>query len=304
MIIALTGCNENKTKEDKLKIVTTIFPEYDWVKNIVGECEADIMMLLDNGVDLHSYQPTTDDIVSISNCDLFIYIGGESDSWVKDALKTINKSEENTLNLMACIKSSLLNEEEKEGMQESVEDDEDEAYDEHIWLSLRNAEKCCTAICNKISGLDEANKDTYGKNLTEYVTALRSLDTKYSELVSSSVTNTLLFADRFPFLYMVKDYNLDYYAAFSGCSAESEASFATVAFLADKIDELGLKNIFVLENNDKKIANTVIKCAKSSDVGVLTLNSLQNVTASDVESGITYLDVMAENYAILCKALS
>ena len=263
------------------KIVTTIFPEYEWVNNILGQnpANAELTMLLGNGVDLHSYQPTVADIMKISTCDLFIYVGGESDRWVDDALKEAVNKDMVVINLLETLGDKVKEEEIVEGMQGEDEEHEHEhehhhdegeiEYDEHVWLSLKAAGVFCTEIEKAIAEKDPDNKDTYEANLKAYKDKIDALDTEYEEAVVSAKNDTLIFADRFPFRYMTEDYGLDYYAAFIGCSAETEASFETISFLASKVDELGIKNVIVIESSDKKIAETVIDTTESKDQKIL-----------------------------------
>lgn len=310
MTSIFTGCgatSQGSSDSKKLKIVTTIFPEYDWVRNIVGEKENNIelTMLIDNGVDLHSYQPSTDDIVKISKCDIFIYVGGESDEWVEDALKQSSNKDMTVIDLLDVLGDRVKEEEHKEGMQHEEEDEEEEEKetDEHVWLSLKNASALCEHICDKICDKDEANKDTYKANTKSYIQKLDKLDMQYKDAADNAKSKTLVFADRFPFRYMVDDYGLDYYAAFAGCSAECEASFETVIFLAKKVDELGLKNIFQIEGSKSNIAKTVKDNTKSKDQNIVTLDSLQSVTQKDVDGGVTYLGEMEKNLSVLRDAL-
>lgn len=310
MTSIFTGCgatSQGSSDSKKLKIVTTIFPEYDWVRNIVGEKENNIelTMLIDNGVDLHSYQPSTDDIVKISKCDIFIYVGGESDEWVDDALKQSSNKDMTVIDLLDVLGDRVKEEEHKEGMQHEEEDEEEEEKetDEHVWLSLKNASALCEHICDKICDKDEANKDTYLANTKSYIQKLDKLDMQYKDAADNAKSKTLVFADRFPFRYMVDDYGLDYCAAFAGCSAECEASFETVIFLAKKVDELGLKNIFQIEGSKSNIAKTVKDNTKSKDQNIVTLDSLQSVTKKDVDGGVTYLGEMEKNLSVLRDAL-
>lgn len=485
-LLCLAACGQNKSKysskNDKIKVVTTIFPEYDWVREIAGEnSNVDITMLLDNGVDLHSYQPTAEDIMKISSCDMFIYVGGESDEWVEDALKeSVNKNMK-VINLLDVLKDTVKTEEAMPGMQseeghnhgyshfddsdvqdrsltdwsgewqsvypyiengdldevmerkaesgdktaeeykkyyetgyktdvekmsingeegtmeftkngvtskakyeykgykiydyssenrgvryffESVDnasdapkyvqfsdhgispskaehyhiyagndsfdalseemdnwptyypagmtsneikedmlEHEEKEYDEHVWLSLRNAEKLCDAIADSLCDIDSENKNVYSTNAAVYKNKLKELDDQYQNVVKNSTNKTLPFGDRFPFRYMVDDYGLKYYAAFAGCSAESEASFETISFLAKKVDELGLKNVMTIEKSDKKIANTIISNTKNKNQKIFELNSLQSTTSKDVKNGVTYLSVMKSNLNVLKEAL-
>ena len=317
-VCCLSACGQNnpntntqaKDNNDKqVKVVTTIFPEYDWVKEIAGDevSKMDLTILLDNGVDLHSYQPTADDIMKISDCDLFIYVGGESDAWVEDALKEAVNKDMKVINLLDVLGSSVKEEEVVEGM-EAEEEEEDGAeeepeYDEHVWLSLRNAKVLCGAIADDLAEIDTENADTYQENEKAYADKLDELDKKYQETVDSASQKTLLFGDRFPFRYMVDDYGLSYYAAFVGCSAETEASFETITFLAGKTDELGLKNIMTIEKSDQKIAKTIIENTKEKNQGILTLDSMQSTTSDDVKKGATYFSIMESNLSVLQEAL-
>lgn len=304
--------SEAETSSDKkLKIVTTIFPEYDWVKQILGDesSNADLTMLLDDGVDLHSYQPTAEDIAKISDCDLFIYVGGESDAWVDDALKEAVNKNMKVINLLDVLGSTVKEEEVVEGMEAEEEEEESEdgeeepEYDEHVWLSLKNAQTLCEKIGSDLAELDSANAAVYEKNTEDYVEVLSELDKKYQDTVDAASRKTLLFGDRFPFRYMVDDYGLDYYAAFVGCSAETEASFETISFLAKKVDELGLKNVMTIEKSDQKIAKTIIENTKDKNQKILTLDSMQSTTSEDVANGTTYFSVMSDNLNVLSEAL-
>lgn len=304
--------SEDKTEAttDSIAIVTTIFPEYDWVNVILGEnaANAEVTMLLDNGVDLHSYQPTAEDIMKIATCDLFIYVGGESDEWVEDALAEATNKDMQVINLLEVIGENVKEEEVVEGMEaeeehEEADSEEEVEYDEHVWLSLKNAQVLCTAIEESLEVIDSANSDLYKANLEAYVAQLSDLDAQYQAAVDSSEVDTLLFGDRFPFRYLVDDYGLSYYAAFVGCSAETEASFDTITFLAQKVDELSLGTVLTIESSDQKIAQTIVENTQSKDQQILTLDSMQSTTSKDVASGTTYLSVMESNLSVLKAAL-
>ena len=506
LVGALAGCGkQNDTnKTDKLSIVTTIFPEYDWVREILGDKadNAEVTMLLDNGVDLHSYQPTADDIVKISDCDLFIYVGGESDGWVNDALKNATNKNMKVINLLDVLGDSVKTEEVVEGMQETEHDhdhdhskevstfeddevqdrslsdwagdwqsaypfvldgtlddafaamaekgemtaeeyktyyqngyktditnidiegdhieftyedskkvgsnykyvgyyiqnwstgtkaamyrfeaedkdsgapvyiefndhmiepaaaehfhirmsnesfdaivdsesswptffpadmtgeeicehmeghdhDEDEDHeheegeeheheeekDEHVWLSLKNAEVLVNAISKSLQELDPDNKDTYATNAAAYIEKLSALDGEYQAAVDAATYKTVLFGDRFPFRYLVDDYGLSYYAAFVGCSAETEASFETISFLAKKVDELKLPCVLTIEGAQHKISETIVQNTAEKNQKVLTMDSMQSTTSKDVANGTTYLSVMEKNLSVLKEAL-
>ena len=297
-------------KESNIKVVTTIFPEYDWVRQIAGKeaDQMDITMLLDNGVDLHSYQPTAEDIMKVSDCDLFVYVGGESDSWVDDALKQVKNKDMQVVNLLDVLGNSVKEEEVIEGMEPEEEEEEggeeeEPEYDEHVWLSVKNAEVLSKAIADALEKADPDHKDVYQENASAYSEKLKNLDAKYQEVVDGASQKTLLFGDRFPFRYLVDDYGLSYYAAFVGCSAESEASFETISFLANKVDELGLKDIMAIENSNQKIAKTIIENTKEKNQKILTLYSMQSTISDDVKNGTTYLSVMEKNLEVLKEAL-
>ena len=318
-VCALSGCGTSKsgedTKDKKIKIVTTIFPEYDWVMQILGDKadKADVTMLLDKGVALHIYQPSTADIAKISEADVFIYVGGESDEWVEDVLKEAKNKNLKVINLMDVMGDKAKEEEVKEGMQPEEEEHAEEAkdgkeeeeveYDEHVWLSLKNAKIFTKKIADVLSEVDKDNAKTYQANYESYAKKLDDLDKKYADAVASAKNKTLVFGDRFPFRYLVNDYGLDYYAAFVGCSAESEASFETVTFLAKKIDELGLGNVLTIEGKNHKIAKTVVDNTKNKDQKVLTMDSMQSTTSKDVKDGATYLGIMEKNLEVLKEAL-
>lgn len=304
---AKTTENTDKT----LNIATTIFPEYDWTRAILGDRTDDVnlTMLLDNGTDLHSFQPAVKDIMKVSSCDLLIYVGGESDQWIEDALESAQNKDMKTINLMEVLGDSIKEEETVEGMQESEhdhdhEDEEEKEYDEHVWTSMRNAEVICDAIAETLEEMDPENKEIYQSNAETYKEKLSALDEAYQETVNNAKQKTLVFADRFPFRYLVDDYDLSYYAAFSGCSAESEASFKTVTFLAGKVDELGVKSVLTMEKSDDRIAQTVIENTKAKDQKILQLNSMQSITSEEIADGATYLSVMEDNLGVLKEALN
>ena len=306
---SISAPSASQSGSKPLKIVTTIFPEYDWVRQILGERAKNVglTMLLDNGVDLHSYQPTADDIIKISDCDLFIYVGGESDGWVEDALKEATNKEMQVINLLDVLGEQVKEEEVVEGMEAEEEESEDEdepEYDEHVWLSLKNAETLCNAITDALEEIDPANKDAYAANAASYLEKLAALDGEYQTVVDNAARKTVLFGDRFPFRYLVDDYGLSYYAAFAGCSAETEASFETISFLAGKVNELGLPCVLTIEGAQHKIAETIVQNTAKKNQSILTLDSMQSTTSTDVENGTTYLSVMESNLDVLKQALN
>ncbi len=321
MVLAgMTACSGDqvndatKSSETGVSVVTTIFPVFDWVRNVAGayNSNVDITMLIDSGVDLHSFQPTAEDMMKIADCDVFIYVGGESDEWVEDALAEAVNPDIVVVNLMEVMGDRAKEEELKEGMETEDEhehehdgdaEEEGPEYDEHIWLSLRNASVLTRAISEALSKADPDNADIYTANAQAYAGQMDTLDEEYQKAVDEGSTKTLLFGDRFPFRYMTDDYGLDYYAAFVGCSAETEASFETIAFLSAKADELGLHSIMTIEGRDHSIAESIVNNTVSKDQQILTLDSMQGTTAQDVEAGTTYLSVMEKNLEILKEAL-
>ncbi len=333
LLFSSLGTPGAMAEDKKLSVVTTIFPIYDWVYETVGGADhVELTMLLDNGVDLHSYQPTAADIMKIATCDVFIYVGGESDDWVEDALKEAVNPDMIVINLLETLGDDVKTEELVEGMEHEHDHDEDghhedghdedheedheedhdhdhgheheEEADEHVWLSLRNARKLVAAIAGKLAEADPAYGDRYQANADAYCEKLDALDAQYVTATEQAAYKTILFGDRFPFRYLADDYNLTYYAAFSGCSAETEASFQTIIFLAQKVDELTLPAVLTIEGANHKIAETVIQATASKNQKLLTLDSMQGITAADVQTGTSYLAIMQENLDVLKEALN
>lgn len=308
------GCGTTESKKADVKVVATVFPLYDWVREIAqDDADINLDLLLDNGVDLHSYQPSAKDIITISDCDVFLYVGGESDKWVEDTLKQANNKDMIVLDLLDILGEQAKEEEVKEGMQEDEheegkeehkEGEEEHEYDEHVWLSLKNSSLFVDKIAEALGKVDTQHAGEFKTNADVYKGKLSELDKKYQDAVDKASVKTLLFGDRFPFRYLTDDYKLDYYAAFVGCSAETEASFETITFLSGKVDELNLKAIMQIETSDGSIAKTVRDNTKTKDQTILTLDSLQSVTTERVDKGETYLSIMTSNLDILRQALS
>ena len=304
-LVACVGCGT--TADGKPKIVVTIFPVYDWVMNVLGDRADDfsVTLLLDSGADLHSYQPSVADMVAVAEADLFLYVGGESDEWVDDALKNAVNKDMRTMDLLALLGDKAQYEEIVEGMEHEEEEEEEELeYDEHVWLSLRNAAFYVDLIAGQIASLDEANAATYAGNAAAYIAQLNALDARYAETVRTSPRDTILFGDRFPFRYLIEDYDLNYYAAFVGCSAETNASAKTFAFLSDKADELELRVILKLESSTDDIARGIVDRSATHDQEILVMDSLQSATKKEYADGRTYLAVMTENLSTLARALA
>ena len=336
-LFSLVACNsvsENKKQEShKLSIITTIYPEYAWTKEILGARtdSVNLTLLIKNGIDLHSYKPTAHDVAKIASADMVIYVGGESDEWIKDALTASPKKGRVEINLMEALGDRVKAEEIVEGMQAEEEHhhehaeaheehehhdehaeahehhhhDEEVENDEHVWLSLKNAEILVKKIAEELSKIDAAHASAYKQNTEAYIAQIQSLDAEYRTAVESAARKTVLFGDRFPFRYLVDDYGIKYYAAFVGCSAESEASFETIAFLAGKMDSESLPSIFIIENGNKKIAKAVLAASKKSqNAQILTINSMQSITEEQINNGINYLSLMRANLENLKKALN
>lgn len=322
MIFILTACsgshaNSNLSgsnrENNKITVVSTIFPIYDWTENVLGKDNSlefcNHRLMLDGSTDIHSFEPTVSDVAMISSCDLFIYVGGESEAWVDDVLSQAKNPNMKVIRLMDYLKENMLVEEEiegaagnhdHEGNQEQHE--EEPEYDEHIWLSLKNAEVCVRTINNALCELLPDRALSFNNNADKYILKIKALDDEYSASVSEAKKDTILVADRFPFRYLVEDYNINYYAAFSGCSTESEADFETIKFLISKIDELELPVIFVLENTDTKLADTISKSSKLKNQQILRLDSLQSVSTKDENAD--YLELMENNLEVLRIAMN
>ena len=313
---------ESKSEETKkLSIVTTIFPAYDWVKQVVGDNKnVEISFLIDKGVDLHSYQASAADIAKITDSDLFVYVGGESDDWAEDIIK--ENPNLKYINMVDSIGEAALAEELVEGMQDEEEhdhegeehaheegehaheegehEDGEEEIDEHVWLSIKNAETIVSAIEAKLAEIDPDNKAEYEKNANDYLAKLDELDKEYKDTLSSIQNKTIIVGDRFPFRYLVNEYGIKYYAAFKGCDAGSEASFETVKFLANKMDELNMSDIFIIDGSKGDLAKTIVDNTKDKNAKVLVLDSMQSTKSGDNAS---YLDIMKKNLEVLKEVL-
>jgi zinc transport system substrate-binding protein len=325
-VTLLCGCGAGQqanqsSENDKIKIVCASFPEYDWTRQIVGEENANIelTLIVNNGMDIHNYQPSVEDMVKIDDCDLIIYNGGTSEEWIEEAVEDSQKKPQ-MLSVMNFLEDDVVEEEVVEGMQEEKhahetegehEDNhtheaeagqEEQEYDEHVWLSLKNAEKMVNQIAETVAKIDPEQTELYETNKNAYLEKLESLDASYETAVQEAKGKILLFGDRFPFRYLTEDYGLAYYAAFPGCSAETEASFETIVFLADKIEEHKLPCILTIDGSDKTIAESIQKNA-DGDVAIKELNSLQAVSEAQITEGMTYLSVMEENLEVIKEAL-
>lgn len=338
-VVLLVACNSNKAPEmadepapeaipaeeadsvekdvDAVSVVTNTFPAYDWVKNITEGTDVEVTNLTDNGVSLHNYEPSAQDIEKIAKANLFLYVGGESDEWAPDAAKQAPNAK--VLNMLEILGDAVKEEEVKEGMEhehdhEDGDEDHDHdhehdheheheeiEYDEHVWLSVKNAKTISKAIADALCEIDAKNADTFKKNYEAYAAKLDALQNDFDEMRKAAKQDTILVADRFPFRYLVSDLDLEYFAAFVGCSAESEASFETISFLAQKVDELNIKYIIKLAGSDGKIADTVKNSSKAKDQDIIEMTSMENASSND---GKTYIDYMQMNLDALKKALN
>lgn len=304
-VCAFAGCgdiSQTKAKDGKISVVATIFAPYDFVRQVAGD-NAELTMLLKPGAESHSYEPTAQDIKRIQESDVFIYVGGESDEWVTDILSSIGSDKTKVVKLIDCV--DAVEEELKEGMEAEEEEEagagEEPEYDEHIWTSPGNAIKIVNKIAEALSETDVANKGVYETNAAAYAEKLTALDNEFKGVVESAKRRTVIFGDRFPLRYFVDAYGLDYYAAFPGCSDDTEASAATVAFLIDKVKTEGIPVVFHIELSDGKIADTICEATGAKK---LLFNACHNVTKADFESGATYLGLMEGNVAALKEALN
>ncbi len=300
--IILIGCgNTNKDNSGKLNIVTTIFAPYDFARQIVGD-DANITMLMSPGVETHSYEPSPADIIKISECDVFIYVGGENDEWVDGILETIDTEDITIIKLLDCV--DVIEEEIIEGMEseekEENHDSSEKEWDEHVWTSPANAIKICKVMEEKFEKLDNSNASDYKTNLDEYVGELNKLDEAFKETVNNGARKTIVFGDRFPVRYFVEEYGLKYFAAFPGCSSETEASASTIAFLIDKVKDEKIPVVFKIELSTGNIAETI---SDATGAKVLTFYACHNLTKKEFDSGKTYVDFMWENVSSLKEAL-
>ena len=306
----LCGCSAQPDRAGRIKIVCTVFPLYDWMRQLTkGSGAIELILIADNGVDMHSYQPTTGDIVDISTCDMLVYTGGQSDEWVDEIVERSGNDRMTVADLIDELGDRALcaapheHNDHQDGHDHTGHLHDEDAKDEHIWLSAINARVLCERLSGMLCELDETNAAVYQTNAAEYITALEKLDEQYRAAADAAQTESLLFADRFPFRYLTEDYNIVYCAAFDGCEAETEASFETVAHLASELSRYRLDWVLIIEGSEDRLARTIISASDRPGCGVLTLDSMQSVTAEDIEDGVTYLSVMEENLAVLRQAL-
>lgn len=313
----LAACGRDSVptiEEGRLNVICTVFPAYDFARTLAGE-RANVSLLIPPGAESHSYEPTPHDMAALSRCDLIIANGGVGESWLESLLEA---GEVNAPVIYMLHSVSLLEEEHKEGMQDAghahehdescehehghEEDAEHGAeYDEHVWTSPRNAVHICADIAAALRELDPAGEDYYNSRLESYSEQLLALDAAFRDVTESAAHRTMIFADRFPVRYFVEEYGLDYYAAFPGCAEDTEPSARTVAFLIDKVREQGIGAVYFIEFSNEKMADVIVEdtgCQK------LLFHSCHNVSADELESGVTYLALMEQNLRNLKEGLA
>ncbi len=313
LVFSLTACAApaEKSGDGKIQIVATLFPYYDFARAIVGD-RADVTLLLSPGREAHSFEPTPLDAVTISEADVFLYNGGEGEYWVDSMLDAAGENIAVIARMMDYV--DALDEEYVEGMQgaddhghdghdhEEDEHDSDEVeYDEHIWTSPKNAVVLCRAVCDAICKADPANEDFYRANCDDYCAQIEELDARFAALCMSAPRKLLVFADRFPMLYFCREFDLDYRAAFHGCSGDTEPSLATIKYLIDKVEDENIPVVYTIDFGTKKVAAVVSECTGAA---VGTLYSMQTVSRADFDAGETYLTLMERNYEALRKGLN
>ncbi|WP_039953933.1 metal ABC transporter substrate-binding protein [Brachyspira hampsonii] len=319
------SCNTNKSSNDadtnkennKIKVVTTIFPIYDFTRNIAGD-NVNLQMIIKPGIEIHSFNTTPADVIDIQNADVFIYIGGESEEWAEKVVSSMDTNGKKIIRLIDYVKA--LDEEIVEGMEHDEDHDHEEEanhnehenaaeeshthegiYDEHIWTSPKNAELMVSAICNALSEIDSDNADIYKSNADKYNQELTVLDNEIRNAVNSSKRKNIVFGDRFPFRYLAEEYGLEYRAPFNGCSSQVDASPKTIAYLINYIKDNNIPYLYYIELSNEKIANTLIE---QTGAKKLKLHSGQNVSKEEFDSGVTYLSIMRDNLESLKKGLN
>ncbi len=305
----LSGCTgaSSGVNTDKIQVTATLFPQYDWMRQIIGEDNEyiELNLINDSGTDLHSYQPTVQDVALMSESDLLVYTGGESEEWVLDMQQEAANDKLQIVSLLDVLGEQAVAEEEVGAKAERTHShtEEELEYDEHVWLSVKNAMMYVQYLSNMIVQLDPEHADTYEANTKAYLAKLEALDEQYQTVVDNASSSTLVYADRFPFRYMVEDYGLTYYAAYSGCSADTQVTFETITSLAAYMDQTEANAILIIDNSDESLAKTVLKYTNNPNRQILKMKSLQSATKSQIAEGLNYLDVMNENLAVLEKAL-
>lgn len=300
-LILYTGCDAQVATPvhdaDKILIVTTNFPPYDFARQIVGD-QAEVVMLLAPGEESHSFEPTPKDIMMLTEADLFILGGGESDAWAKKLIDTAELDESKTFMMMECVDALFKDSENSHGEHDHSEH---YAYDEHVWTSPRNATVICTKLSERLAEIDTKNADVYRKNFAAYLNELALLDAEFTRITTAADRKTIVFADRFPFRYLADTYGLTYYAAFPGCSSETEPDAATMSFLIDTVKKEQIPAVFYTEQSNRKIADAV---SEATGAKQLLMHSCHTLTQEEAGRGETYISIMKQNAAALKEALS
>ena len=305
----LCGCADRQRAEDgRLQVVCSVFPYYDFARQIGGD-DVDVTLLVAAGKETHSFEPTPLDVITLSQADVFLYNGGESEAWVDDILSAAGENIAVTLPLMPQV--SALAEEWAEGMEgahdehdhdhdHETHDSDDIEYDEHVWTSPVLAKALCQAICDALCQADPAHREGYQARLTDYLAQLDGLDAAFREVVEAGHRRLLVFGDRFPLLYFCKEYGLDYRAAFHGCASDTEPSLATLKYLIDKVEDEGIPVVYTIELSSRKVADAI---AETTGAKVLTFHSCQTVSRTEFDGGATYLSLMERNVEALREGL-
>ena len=295
VIPATVGCS--KRDDGKITVICTVFPVYDWVRNVVGSSETvEVKLLVSNGADLHSFQPSADDIIAIRDAEVIVRVGGAADAFLNDILPECDEIKD------VCLMSApgvTVRESLKETHSHAEGDGHAHAADEHIWLSLKTAKAAVSAICETLCELDGENAEKYRANTEAYAERLSSLDAEYTAATATAKNKKIIFADRFPFIYMTEEYGIEHTAAFEGCSTESDASFDTVMRLSSKLDTWGLDYIAVTESSDGQLAEAVINASGRKNAQILVFDSMQSVTDADISAGKSYMEIMKNNLQTL-----
>ncbi len=305
--LILCSCTQNVSapvNSSEVNILCTGFSQYDWAKNIAASVDTvNVDMLQKHGVDTHNFQPSADDIIRISNCSIIICTGGEADRPIFDILDSLGDNKPIVINMMAELEPHLISIDKNHSSQQHIHYEFSD-YDEHIWLSLKNAEILCKVISDNIISIDPDNAKTYESNTSAYLSKLSDLDKTYTDAINNSLRREIVFADRYPFAYISRDYGLTCYCAFPGCSAETDASFDTILSLSAKIDEFDLTSVMTIDRGTLNIDEAVISNSKKTDIKTLSLNSLQSVSDNEIQAGLTYISAMEENFEVIKEALN
>lgn len=303
-LVTVAGCDASP-RDNGTEIVCTVYPVYDWLTQICGENSGiTVTMLGANGADIHSYQPTAADISAVANADMTVTVGGLSDEWVSETSRKNGKHSAVNVSLIDLAGDELMLTQSESGHTHADHSHSAREYDEHVWLSPKLAAKICTALCEAVSDLDPENSATYISNCERYVSGdLAALDSEYRSAIASAQNRVLVFADRYPFRYLARDYGLDCYAAYDGCSAETNADFDTVTSLARAVDEHELSSIVIIDGSDDTLARSVMRASSRGDCGIYALDSMQSITADDLAASGGYVRIMRANLAIIMEAL-